>query len=767
VLFTRLLSVSTWYGLAFLVLSLAMLGLTGGSLAAARAQKLGEPLDAFVARSLLRFAGGLVLATAVICAIPLSFAPDLTSFGSLVIVAGALTAPMVSGGAVIARLLGEANLSLSRLYAIDLAAAAAGAVAPLVLLGPFSAQAALLLLATLAALASAIVTRAGRRMAMLAMLACAGLFWLTRSGNRGLHVKYPKGIPADDAIIPVFEASNSLSHVTLSPFGPRPFPLWSQGTNVKLRNHPVGTALIDGEAGTVVYAYASLDKLDLLKSDATATAHALRPSGRACVIGIGGGRDLLTALLFGHDEVVGIEINPAMVKMLESIQSFSPILADPRVRVILGDGRAELARSGLTCQVLQASLVDTWAATSAGAFAHTESTLYTREAWALFLDRVAPDGILTFSRWYEPTRTSETSRLLSLAVASLLDRGAANPRDHIALIAAGAVATSLVSPAPLRPADLEVLRARTQELGIEILAMPGVPPKDPLLEQLLSAHDIGALGDAGRPHKLDTSPPTDDRPFFFQLLAPRAWLSPSETLDAAKHQRGALAGNVASAFELLATLLGSLFVAVILLGPTLLRSKEEGFALPSRRAAGYFACLGAGFMVAEVGLVQRLHVVLGHPTYALVVVLAGLLVATGIGSLLSERFVTTERAVVRAAQLGGLLLLILPWAIIGPLARATATSPMWIRVSWSLAVAASVGLVLGTLFPAAVRYLDRTSATPLALAINGAAAVIGSVLCVVVSVSFGIPYAFAFAALLYGLAAVCGPTSWPQTKTTD
>jgi predicted membrane-bound spermidine synthase len=195
-------------------------------------------------------------------------------------------------------------------------------------------------------------------------------------------------------------------------------------------------------------------------------------------------------------------------------------------------------------------------------------------------------------------------------------------------------------------------------------------------------------------------------------------------------------------------------------------AKEAGFALPSRRAAAYFACLGAGFMVAEVALVQRLHVVLGHPTYALVVVLAGLLVATGIGSLLSERFVRTERAVVRVAQLAGLLLLIVPWGVIGPLARATAVSPMSVRVVWSLAVAGVVGVVLGTLFPAALRYLDRTTATPLALAINGAAAVVGSVLCVVVSVSLGIPYAFFFAAVLYGLAAACGPTSWPAATRT-
>src|SRR5439155_6675024 len=121
-----------------------------------------------------------------------------------------------------------------------------------------------------------------------------------------------------------------------------------------------------------------------------------------------------------------------------------------------------------------------------------------------------------------------------------------------------------------------------------------------------------------------------------------------------------------------------------------------------------------------------------------------------------------ERAVVRAAQLGGVLLLLLPWAVIGPLARATAVSPMSVRVLWSLAVAGIVELVLGTLFPAALRFLDRTAATPLALAVTGAAAVVGSVLCVVVSVMFGIPYAFFFAALLYGLAAACGPTSWPR-----
>src|SRR5581483_4621340 len=173
------------------------------------------------------------------------------------------------------------------------------------------------------------------------------------------------------------------------------------------------------------------------------------------------------------------------------------------------------------------------------------------------------------------------------AVASLLDRGVSTPRDHIALIAAGPVATILASPAPLRASDLQTLQARADALGLEIVAMPNVPAKDALLDRLLGAKAVPELAEAGLPQKLDTSAPTDDRPFFFQLLHPSAWLSPGETLEVAKHQRGALHGNVASAFELLATLLGALVVAIALLGPTLLKAKESGFALPSRRAAGY------------------------------------------------------------------------------------------------------------------------------------------------------------------------------------
>ncbi len=762
VLLTRLLSVCTWYGLAFLVLSLAMLGTTSGALAAARARSDGKPLAPWVAGRLVALSLSLVVATLVTVSVPLVFLPDITSLASVLLVVVAATVPMAAGGGVAARLMAELPVPVSQAYAVDLVCAALGALAPLVLLGPLSGPSALIAIAAAAAVTAYAVDR--RRAALAALAGCAGLLLLTECTTHGLVVRYTKGRVRTQERL-AFESWNPLSYVALSAFTPQPFALWSPGREFRPKMHLLGGAFIDGEAGTFVYGYAgvrNLERVDALKQDGTAIAHVIRPDGPSCVMGTGGGRDLETALLFGHDHVYGFEINPAMPAMLHHVHDTSPILDDPRVTITIGDARAELARSDVHCRVLQASLVDTWAATSAGAFAHTEATLYTLEAWSLFLRRVEPDGVLTFSRWYEPTKPSETSRLVALAVGALLERGVTRPRDHIALVTGGLVATIVVSPSPLSTDDVTRLRTGVKERGLDTLISPDQAPSDSLLDRLLDAPDIQALATAGEADHLDTSPPTDDRPFFFQLLAPRAWLHPLDMLQKFYGDRkGMLAGNVAAALELLLAALASAMVAAALLGPTLARAfRGRDAPLPGRPAAIYFASLGAGFMLSEVALVQRLHVVLGHPTYALIVVLAGLLVATGIGSALSPHVVRSRRAVSIAALVAAGLLAILPRLVVGPLARATLEAPFGLRVAWCGLCAALLGIVLGMLFPSGLAFTHRERATPVALALGGATSVVGGALAVVVSVSLGIPATFAVAAAFYALAAACGPMRW-------
>ncbi len=762
VLVTRLLSVTTWYGLAAVVLSLAMLGLTSGSIQAMRANDAGEPLAPWISRRLGLFSAGLLLAALTVLNVPLTFALDLTSFGATLLVAVAVSVPMIFGGAVVARLMAESAVSVPTLYAVDLVAAAGGALLPLVLIGPLSPQSALVLLAAVAALVALAIAPAGDRWARatLAFAMFATLF-VSRSPTHGLELHSSKGSARVPAAQRVFQEWNALGQVELGPFASHPVPaLWSPSPRTPHIAYVAANAQVDGEAATPVYAFENVAQLNVLRFDATTSAHALRPNGTACVIGVGGGRDLESALIYGHDRVIGVEINPGMIRMLRRVAAQSPILNDPRVQVIEGDGRAVYSELREQCRVLQASLVDTWAATGAGAFAHTESTLYTREAWAIFLRRVEPDGILTFSRWYDPTRVSETSRLVSLAMASLVDRGVAQPRRHIALIAAANVATILVSPEPLSDTDIERIRELELRMEFRILASPERRAADPLLERLLRAHSIDALTEAGRDFHFDTTPTSDDRPFFFQLMPASAWLHPIATVRRAMGSGGVVVGNATAMFELLSTFLAALIVAGFLLGPTLARAaRAKNPPLPGVAATAYFGALGMGFMLVEIALVQRMHVVLGHPTYALIVVLASLLVATGVGSALSPRILRSRRAVTIAGLVIALLLAALPY-VIRPLAHATLHRGLGARVVWTFALSALVGLHLGMMFPAGVRYVSRTRGAPVALAVNGATSVLGGTLAIIVSVWFGIPASFTLAAAIYAFAALVGPMRW-------
>jgi len=768
VLLTRVLSVTTWYSLAFVVINLAMLGLTAGSLQAARAERDGRALPSWLAERMVMVGAGLLAADVITVMTPLSFHADALSFLSMLVVVAANTLPMISGGAVIARLMSRGNVSVPTLYAVDLLAAAAGALAPLVLLGPLSGPSATALLAALAAAGSWLAApRVVAKRAIGVVLVSLAIIVLTEYTPAGLVISQAKGVAFRDFEPPVFEIWNPLSYVYATRFIPRSAPvLWARSPVFRPRGiYPMSMVRIDADAWTPVSPYRDPSDLTFLRYDATTSAHVLRPRGTACVIGVGGGRDLLAALQYGHPHVFGIEINPAMVEVLRRVANVSPVIRDPRIQIVIGDGRAVLARTDIQCSVLQASLIDTWAATSAGAFTHTEATLYTREAWSLFLRRVEPDGILTFSRWYDPAHVSETARLISLAVASLLDRGVAHPRDHLVVLAAQYCATILVSPQPFSANDRAAIDRLERDLHYQVLLAPGRRPANPLIDHLLNADSVQALKESGVPYGLDTSAPTDDRPFFFQLLAPVTWLHPLGALQEMRHSYGlgggVIPGNVTSMIGMMLMLLAVSIVGAFLLGPTLYRSLRSPLPpLPGARAWVYFGALGAGYMIVEIALMQRMHVVLGHPTYSLIVVLAGLLLATGAGSALSTRLVRSRHFVSIIAAVAGALLAALPNLVIDPLAHRTGDASLAVRAFWTGGCAALAGFVLGMLFPSGLRFTHRELGAPAALAINGVTSVLGSGAAIMVSVALGIPMSFRLAALCYLAAALSGPAFW-------
>ena len=196
------------------------------------------------------------------------------------------------------------------------------------------------------------------------------------------------------------------------------------------------------------------------------------PQG-ASVIGVGGGRDMLSAHLFGFKEVTGVELNPIFVDWLtHRFRSYNNLTDLPGTRFFVDEARSWFARTTERFDLIEMSLIDTWAATGAGAFSPSENGLYTIEGWQYFLDALTPTGLFTVSRWYDPHNITETGRLLSLASAALRKRGVSHPDAQIYLAGTPVLATIIVGRAPFSTDDLIRLHKATNELGFIELVSP-------------------------------------------------------------------------------------------------------------------------------------------------------------------------------------------------------------------------------------------------------------------------------------------------------
>jgi len=164
---------------------------------------------------------------------------------------------------------------------------------------------------------------------------------------------------------------------------------------------PTRNLQIDAGAGTTLLGFdGDLAKFEFLRWDLVNFAHHLRRDARVCIVGAGGGRDILTAKVFGQKRVTAVEINSNILDVVNGhYGEFTGHLdRDPAVTLVHDEARSYLARSRERFDILQLTFIDTWAATAAGAYVLTENSLYTVEAWKIFLDRLEDNGLLAVAR---------------------------------------------------------------------------------------------------------------------------------------------------------------------------------------------------------------------------------------------------------------------------------------------------------------------------------------------------------------------------------
>lgn len=728
----RVFSVMLSNQFVFAVLSVALLGLAAGSLLLPRFERLMPHLQPSggAAATGVAVAGSL----AGLLALPpaLARAPLSVTFAAAALCAAL---PYVTLGLTTTAIFRRRAARSSLVYGADLAGAAAGALLAVPVLNAVGATGACLCSALLAALAAVLLSVSERgRPAVGPIALLASLLALLFASVSGLRLEVPFASDPGKDILRVPEATLVGSR-------------WSSFGRTDLvvdPRMPGEMALyVDGAAGSTMYDLEGVldDPVRSAELAASLTEltelSLLRPEERddAVVIGAGGGRDVVAALLAGVGTIVAVEVNPDVVAFVREYERYSGGIysALPQISVRIDEGRRYLRSSSARWDLIILALPVTKSSRGIQGLALTESYLYSAEALGEYLDRLTPEGRLLLVAHHR----LELDRLVDLALDAFRSRGepASSAVLHLSVMSPGANPVLVIKREPFDPTEVDLRFARLQALGADQgpFYLPrlaeSVAWNDPKLEGPAYAMvDRRLLGiERGEPVPAPRVPPaTDDRPFFYQFEP-----------------------GIPAPLPHIVLLAGAGLVALLTGALLTLRSTRAGRQVYAGVVAA--SLLGCAFMLLEIALFQKLMLYLGRPHLTLTVLLFSLLLGAGGGSLVSSRChrrLALAAALCCAAVAAAVAVVA---ALIGP-AVGDARHPALVAPL----LLVPLGALMGMPFPLCLRLLGASGerrAVPLAWGANGIASVVGSTLAMVVGMLAGFSRAIGLGALLYLFAA--------------
>lgn len=755
---TRLFSVVLFYHFAFLAISIALLGVGAGGVFA---YLFKTWLSHFETRSLamtLCFWNALmvVIALEIIIRVPVSLELSLTNFCKLTALYLSAAVPFFFIGLIFSVVFARETRSISRLYGADLAGGAIACLALVPLLNEIGGPNAVLFSALCMLLAGAVwaPSSALRKRGLLLASAMVILIVGNYSGSL-VDVIYAKGQRHD--------RSTGMEYVR-----------WNAISRVEVDGYANGakTIIIDADAGTSImnvdpHAWGGTPWQHNLMGTAPAMVNVLRPQGEFAIIGPGGGVDVLRAVANGSRNATGIEINPIIANniMRGRYANYAYHLYEiPEVHIHVSDGRSFIRNSSHLYDVLQMTLVDTWASTAAGAFALSENNLYTVEAFREYFEHLRPDGIIAITRW-EFRQPREALRVVSVAMEALHRLGVSDPARHFIVISEGDLdedgipVAVLAKKTPFTAQEERAAQAELQRYPVLVaLYMPSVRGDNPF-SALIAGNNPYAFA---RTYAYNVAPVTDNAPFFFFTLKTAQLFN--EDLQQGIDWKVNL-GVVVLGMVLVISIAAVLAFLII---PLLLRGqRKRQRTLPLL----YFVAIGLGFIMVEIAFIQRFVLFLGHPTYALTVVIFLLLLSSGAGSLMSRRWLPNSGRAWLPLTL--IVVTLLAYVLVLPgILSALVGLPFFFKLLVSGLLLMPLGLMMGIPFPTGLRSLTgpQVGAPPLtpaalnenavewAWAMNAASSVLGSVLAMIIAIHLGLNLTLASGAFAYLLALLLSRT---------
>ncbi|TDR90166.1 hypothetical protein [Enterovirga rhinocerotis] len=534
----------------------------------------------------------------------------------------------------------------------------------------------------------------------------------------------------------------------------------------------------------------------------------LKEAPETFVVQLGGGISTSVALAGGSTSVTVAEGNPAILSALRDdrfLRDFTgDLLRDPRVSAVDQDGRLFLARTDRRYDVIDLSLADSAGLSNPGGFAIVEKFGYTREAMAAYMRALKDGGILSVTLWNKEEPPKSVLKLYATMAEAAKEAGGDPAKSFFAASSYLSTTTVLYKSGGFTPDEIEKLRAHTKAMSFDVLYHPGFEVDEGAAKATLENYrnqiffDMAALRkDAAAPEGEpppggDLPPPgvesdaeptvlpsvtlgrlawkrlltggwdefsrgyvfdsrvlTNDRPYFAAYVRPADLPRVTDRLELLQDEWGYLLIWATFGVACLAAL--ALVLLPVAFGWRTIFSRQRGKA----GTITYFACLGLGYIVVEVGLISNFVLALSNATVSASVLITGMLVFSGFGSFVSERFIPRARTTMPVV-FAAIVALLVAYALALPLVLdAIGALPYGLRLLACFALIFPPAFLMGFPMPTAMSWLARLEKESMfvwAWGINGSFSVVGAALVPILATSFGMGSVLLVAACAYLIA---------------
>lgn len=494
------------------------------------------------------------------------------------------------------------------------------------------------------------------------------------------------------------------------------------------------------------------------------------------VIGPGGGFEVVAALASHARSITAVEINPAITDIVSGRMNdyWGNLFHQPEVHLVTDEGRSFVRRSHERYDAIISVHTITNAAMASGALSLAEDYVLTREAFEDYLDHLKPDGAIFFTR-----PEFQLPRLFATAREAFASRGLGSLKGHVIAFAEPPMlpgrpsftAVFLLQKSEFQLQQLAEIHQTISAGGLRILYMPDDPHPGSIYDQIVS---VPNLEQVYRSTAEQLAPATDDKPFFNQHTrwSRIRWATIRDLFSQYKptEARLSLEDKPIAEVTLLILFVQSVVIAAfcILVPLAIFQRRSLAVAAGSWTWLAYFAALGLGFIMIEIALLQRFLLFLGEPLYTYAVVLAGLLIFSGIGSFVADRLAArADRALRWVLPL--LLVVVLATAVVIPTVFNAFLGAVLIeRILIALLLIMPLGIMLGMPFPLGLRIvMQRSSALgSWAWGVNGFFTVIGTVVALILGMIIGFRLVLVLAGASY-LVALIAITRLPAAEAQD